>query len=103
MQALARRAHVASCVLLLCSYIPVDNRSPDGVDPAFAPSTGTAVRGGLTFREAHYVVEAASESGYLGSLDMVEVNPTLGSYEDNKHTVEMGLALISSALGSRIM
>jgi len=76
---------------------------PDGVDPAFAPSTGTAVRGGLTFREAHYVVEAASESGSLGSLDMVEVNPTLGSYEDNEHTVEMGLALISSALGSRIV
>jgi arginase family enzyme len=43
----------------------------DGVDPAIAPSTGTAVRGGLTFREAHYLVEAISESGNLGSLDMV--------------------------------
>jgi hypothetical protein len=32
---------------------------------------GTPVRGGLTFREAHYLVEAVSESGYLGSLDMV--------------------------------
>jgi arginase family enzyme len=48
-------------------------------------------------------VEAASESGYLGSLDMVEVNPSLGSFEENEHTVEMGLALISSAMGSRIL
>lgn len=81
-----------------CSY------DIDGVDPAIAPSTGTAVRGGLTFREAHYLVEAISESGNLGSLDMVEVNPELGSSpEDARHTVDMGLALISSALGSRIL
>jgi len=29
----------------------------DSVDPAIAPSTGTRVRGGLTYREAHYCVE----------------------------------------------
>jgi hypothetical protein len=33
----------------------------------------------------------------------VEVNPTLGTYEENIHTVEMGLALVSSAMGSRIL
>jgi len=82
---------------LHCSY------DIDGVDPVHAPSTGTTVRGGLTFREAHYVVEAASESGHLGSLDMVEVNPALGTGTDNQETVEMGLALIDSALGSRII
>jgi hypothetical protein len=34
---------------------------------------------------------------------MVEVNPALGSKEDNVRTVEMALALIDSALGSRII
>lgn len=29
----------------------------DSVDPLLAPSTGTRVRGGLTYREAHYCVE----------------------------------------------
>jgi len=82
---------------LHCSY------DIDGVDPAFAPSTGTAVRGGLTFREAHYVVEAVSESRHLGSLDMVEVNPGLGTFEESKETIEMGLALVASAMGSRIV
>ncbi len=43
----------------------------DAVDPLHAPATGTTVRGGLTFREAHYVAESVSESGMLGSLDMV--------------------------------
>jgi hypothetical protein len=35
----------------------------DACDPAIAPHTGTAVRGGLNFREAHYVVEAIAETG----------------------------------------
>jgi len=75
----------------------------DAVDPYHAPATGTTVRGGLTFREAHYVAEAVGESGQLGSVDMVEVNPSLGTDADTKETVEMGLALISSAMGSRIV
>ncbi|EKX54017.1 hypothetical protein GUITHDRAFT_84137, partial [Guillardia theta CCMP2712] len=82
---------------LHCSY------DIDAVDPLHAPSTGTAVRGGLTFREAHYLVEAVSGTGQLGSLDMVEVNPGLGSESENKETVEMALALIDSAMGSRIL
>lgn len=35
----------------------------DAVDPILAPATGTAVRGGLTYREAHYVAEATARSG----------------------------------------
>ena len=35
----------------------------DALDPVHAPSTGTIVRGGLTFREAHYVAEAVAETG----------------------------------------
>lgn len=29
----------------------------DALDPTVAPSTGTPVRGGLTFREGHYICE----------------------------------------------
>lgn len=75
----------------------------DAVDPLHAPATGTTVRGGLTFREAHYVCEAVSESGMLASCDMVEVNPSLGTDQGTLETVEMGMALIASAMGSRIL
>lgn len=79
----------------------------DAVDPHFAPSTGTRVRGGLNYREAHYIAEAAAESGALVGMDLVEINPHLG-YVDPAHreekniTVEIGLELIASALGKRI-
>lgn len=82
----------------------------DACDPVIAPATGTAVRGGLTYREAHYVAEACAESGRLGSMDMVEVNPqfkdgTTGALakEMSDATVDLGLALIGSALGNRIL
>eukprot|EP00730_Choanoeca_flexa_P015115 TRINITY_DN6858_c0_g1_i4.p1 TRINITY_DN6858_c0_g1~~TRINITY_DN6858_c0_g1_i4.p1 ORF type:complete len:378 (+),score=63.67 TRINITY_DN6858_c0_g1_i4:104-1237(+) len=78
----------------------------DACDPAIAPSTGTAVRGGLTYREAHFVAEAACNSHMLGSMDMVEVNPNFhGALEDDlaEETVELGLGVIASALGNRIL
>jgi arginase len=40
------------------------------------------VRGGLTFREAHYVAEAVAATNRLVSLDLVEVNPILEGHED---------------------
>jgi len=74
----------------------------DSVDPAFAPSTGTRVQGGLSYREAYYIAESIAETGLLGSLDMVEVNPSL-SPEGVKTTVDMAVGLICSALGNRIL
>jgi arginase len=35
----------------------------DAVDPAFAPSTGTRVAGGLSYREAYYICEATALTG----------------------------------------
>src|SRR4051795_2250210 len=35
----------------------------DGLDPDVAPGVGTAVRGGLTYREAHLAMEMVAESG----------------------------------------
>eukprot|EP00975_Prorocentrum_lima_P023006 4842678-Prorocentrum_lima.AAC.1 len=44
----------------------------DAVDPSIVAATGTKVRGGLTYRESHYVCEAIAETGRLVHMDMVE-------------------------------
>ncbi|EQC31536.1 arginase [Saprolegnia diclina VS20] len=75
----------------------------DAVDPVDAPSTGTRVRGGLTWREANYVAEAVAETNLLVGLDMVEVNPSLAPGKGADLTVDMALLLIGSALGRRIL
>lgn len=75
----------------------------DAVDPAWAPATGTAVRGGLTYREAHFVGEAVAQSGNLASAEIVELNPTLSPGEGGDDTVELGLQLITSFMGKSII
>lgn len=87
----------------------------DALDPYIAPGTGTKARGGLSYREAHYIAEAMAETGLLTSMDLVEINPSLGFLEDRPNaktesgttgveaTVELGLELIASALGKRIL
>ena len=75
----------------------------DAVDPVLAPATGTAVRGGLTFREAHFVAEAVAQSGNLSSAEIVELNPTLSNDEGAQETVELGLQIITSLMGKSII
>lgn len=75
----------------------------DAIDPVHAPATGTAVRGGLTFREAHYVAEAVALSGNLASADIVELNPTLSHDEGAKDTTDIGLQIITSFMGQSII
>jgi arginase len=72
----------------------------DVVDPEVAPDVGTPVRGGLSYREAHLAMELVAESGLLGSLEVVEVNPVL---DRQNQTAEMAVELIASALGARIL
>ena len=72
----------------------------DVCDPSIAPGVGTAVKGGLDYREAHVVMEMAAESGRLTSLDLVEVNPTL---DMRNTTAELGTELALSAMGKRII
>ena len=71
----------------------------DVCDPTIAPGVGTAVKGGLNYREAHLVMEMAAESGRLMALDLVEVNPTL---DMRNTTAELGTELALSAMGKRI-
>ena len=61
----------------------------DALDPTVAPSTGTPVRGGLTFREGHYICEAVHETGRLVAVDLMEVNPTLGDQASLVQTVQV--------------
>jgi arginase len=49
----------------------------DFLDPSLAPGVGTAVPGGATYREAHLIMELLHDSGLVGSLDLVELNPFL--------------------------
>lgn len=75
----------------------------DAVDPILAPATGTTVRGGLTFREAHFVAEVLAMSGNLASADIVELNPTLSHDQGAEDTIDLGLQLITSFMGKSII
>jgi arginase len=72
----------------------------DACDPSVAPGVGTPVKGGLSYREAHVVMESVYESGRLTSFDLVEVNPTL---DIRNTTAELGTELALSALGKSIL
>lgn len=45
----------------------------DALDPQWAPSTGTPVRGGLTLREGDYIAECVHETGSLVAMDLVRM------------------------------
>lgn len=64
---------------------------------------GTAVRGGLTFREGNYICEALAETNRMTSMELVEVNPSLHTDINPTKTIEMGLALIGSTMGQTIL
>ena len=72
----------------------------DGIDPSEAPGTGTPVKGGLSFREAHLAMEMLAESGRLGSIEMVEINPIL---DTRNQTGVLAVGLICSGLGKSIL
>lgn len=75
----------------------------DALDPSVAPSTGTPVRGGLTFREGHYICEALYETGCLVALDLMEVNPSLLEDREAQQTIAVGCSLIRSAMGETLL
>ena len=72
----------------------------DVLDPGDAPGSGTLVRGGLTYREAHHAMEKIAETGGMRSLEIVEINTAL---DVNNKTAELGVELILSALGKTIL
>jgi arginase len=72
----------------------------DVIDPDVAPGVGTPVRGGLSYREAHLVMELINEAEIVTSLDVVEVNPIL---DDRNGTAELAVELVASLMGRRII
>lgn len=72
----------------------------DMIDPRFAPGSGTLVRGGTTYREAHSALEAVAGHEKLRSFEIVEVNPML---DKSNITVELAGELILSVLGKKIL
>lgn len=72
----------------------------DSLDPQEAPGVGTPVRGGLSYREAHLVMEHICDSGRMVSMDVVEVNPLL---DHKNETASLAVELIRSALGKKIL
>lgn len=72
----------------------------DFLDPSIAPAVGTTVPGGANFREAHLVMEMLHESGRLGSLDLMELNPFL---DERGRTATLLVDLTASLLGRQIM
>ena len=72
----------------------------DVVDPDEAPGVGTPVPGGITYREAHLAMEMVADSGRMVAFELVEINPIIDVM--NK-TAILGVGLVSSALGKKIL
>ena len=72
----------------------------DSLDPGDAPGVGTPVPGGLTYREAHLLMELLADDGRVSSIDVVEINPILDAHNQ---TARLATELIASLLGQSIL
>lgn len=72
----------------------------DSVEPDLAPGVGTPVSGGLSYREAHLLMESIAECGCMSSLEVSEVNPIL---DRKNRSAEFAVDLIASSMGQRIL
>ena len=66
----------------------------DGIDPAFAPGTGTPEVGGLTPREALAIVRGLAGIDIIGG-DVVEVAP---QYDATTNTAHVGAQMLFTEL-----
>jgi arginase len=95
-------AQVAREALARLSHLPRLHVSldMDSLDPTAAPGVGTPVPGGLTYREAHLLMEIIADNAHVGSVDIVEINPIL---DRQNQTGRIALELIASLLGQSIL
>ena len=68
----------------------------DMLDPSIAPGTGTRVPGGVNYREAQLMMVMIADTGRMGSLDLVEVNPAL---DKRNATALLAVQLVESLFG----
>ena len=72
----------------------------DGCDPEVMPGSGTLVPGGVSYREAHLLLEECANDGRMISMEVVELNPFL---DERNISAERAVALIQSAFGRSIL
>jgi arginase len=72
----------------------------DSVDPSVAPGVGTPVSGGLSYREAHLLMETIAECGCMSSIEVAELNPIL---DHKNQSAAFTADLIASSMGQRIL
>lgn len=72
----------------------------DVLDPSIAPGVGTPVPGGLSYREAHLLMELLADDERVSSVDVVEINPIL---DVRNGTSELAVELVASLLGQTII
>ncbi len=68
----------------------------DFLDPEIAPGVGTTVPGGPNYREAQLCMEMIADSGRLGSLDIMELNP---AFDTRNRTAQLAVDLVESLFG----
>ncbi len=68
----------------------------DFLDPSIAPAVGTTVPGGPNYREAQLVMEMIADTGRMGSLDIMELNP---AFDDHNRTARLAVDLVESLFG----
>ncbi len=68
----------------------------DFLDPSIAPGVGTTIPGGPNYREAQLVMEMIADTGRMGSLDIVELNPCI---DVRNQTAELAVDLVESLFG----
>ena len=68
----------------------------DFLDPGIAPGVGTTIPGGPNYREAQLCMEMIADSGRLGSLDIMELNPAL---DVRNQTALLAVDLVESLFG----
>ena len=68
----------------------------DFLDPPLAPGVGTTVPGGPNYREAQLCMEMIADTGRVGSVDVVELNP---AFDEHNKTAILAVDLIESLFG----
>jgi arginase len=87
-------AHLQGCKRI---HVSLDM---DALDPSEAPGVGTPVPGGLSYREAHVLMEILHDTEKVTSLDIVEINPIL---DDRNRTAKLAVELTASLFGKTIL
>uniref|UniRef100_A0A6P7FDT0 Arginase n=1 Tax=Diabrotica virgifera virgifera TaxID=50390 RepID=A0A6P7FDT0_DIAVI len=71
----------------------------DALDPNDAPCTSITIPGGLTVREGIHILERIHDTGRLNVMDIVELNPDIGTERDAQKTVGVAIQLLAAACG----